>query len=46
MRKIFENEQCLEYEGIASDERVYEIGRMGHLAFIEEFTGNLVLFGG
>jgi len=31
---------------MGSNETVYEIGRMGHLTFVDEYTGNIIIFGG
>ena len=45
-RVVGQEEQKIEYEGVNSDKKVREIGRMGHLVFADEFTGHLVIFGG
>ena len=46
LRQVGPEEQKIEYEGIHSDDKERELGRMGHLAFIDEPTGHLVIFGG
>ena len=45
-RQVGPEEQKIEYEGINGDDKERELGRMGHLAFIDESTGHLVIFGG
>jgi hypothetical protein len=46
LRQVGQEEQKIEYEGINGDNKERELGRMGHLAFVDEPTGHLVIFGG
>jgi hypothetical protein len=46
MHKVEANEQCIEFKGMGSDKPVYEIGRMGHLTFVDVYTGHIIIFGG
>ena len=46
MHQVETNEQVIEFKGMGNDNLVYEIGRMGHLSFVDEYTGYIIIFGG